>query len=306
VSTVRAEDRSHETGAIALEFAFVALAFFVLVFATIELGRATFLAQAAQAVARTAARELALVPLPAGMTFDEALDDPLVRERVYDDRWLVIDLDALDNPQTPAVESTIDELFATLPPVNRGMRTLMIHDRPVIGGVERRLLRAPGTLLVTPGPDARLTVQVPLVLERDGATGIETDVTWARVLEEVRPDRLDPAGGTFAVTAPAGGLVSVRVNVAFQSSSLTAHRESPAGPFEPNANLLITASDAAVLTDPDRPLDGAVPIGELAGQVGAYAGASGLGRTLAQTQVVRPFRRVLSAQAVFRRELVLP
>ncbi|GJM20492.1 MAG: pilus biosynthesis protein TadE [Planctomycetota bacterium] len=296
-----------------LEFALIALVLFFLVAAVLDLGRGVFLAQTAQTVARTAARELALVPLPASTSFEGALASAEVRERIFDDRWLVIDLDDLDNPETAAVESTLDELFASLPPVNQSLRPLMMVDHPVLDGSARRLLRVPGTLLSSAAPDVEFTVQVPIVLDRDAATGNETDVVWARVIEEVRPDRSDPSTGVFSMVAPGGGvlapdggLVSLRVNVALQAASLTAHVPNAAGPFEPNIVNVIEADDTAVLVDADVPLDGAQLLGELSGQQGAYGGASGLGQLLAQSKTVRPFRRVLSAQAVFRRELALP
>lgn len=293
-------------GGVLLEFALVALISFVLVAGVIELGRGVFLAQTAQTVARTAARELSLAALPAATDFDAALDAPAVRAAIFDDRWLVIDLELLDNPDTAAVETTLDELFASLPPVNRALRPLMILDRPVIGGATRRLLRVPGTLLASAVPGVEFTVQVPLVLDRDPLTGNETDVVWARVIEEVRADRADPSTGSFSLLAADGGLVSLRVNVALQASSLTAHIPDPAGPFEPNITDLIDADDTNVLADADVPLDGAQLIGDLDAQLGAYGGSAGLGQTLAQGRTVRPFRRVLSAQAVFRRELALP
>lgn len=306
---VAARDRASanaQHGGVLLEFALVALISFVLVAGVIELGRGVFLAQTAQTVARTAARELSLAALPAATDFDAALAAPAVRAAIFDDRWLVIDLEALDNPDTVAVETTLDELFASLPPVNRALRPLMIFDRPVIGGATRRLLRAPGTLLASAAPGVEFTVQVPLVLERDAVTGNETDVVWARVVEEVRADRADPSTGSFSLLAPDGGLVSLRVNVALQASSLTAHIPNPAGPFEPNITDLIDADDSGVFADADVPLDGAQLIADLDAQLGAYGGSSGLGQVFAQGGTVRPFRRVLTAQAVFRRELALP
>lgn len=302
--TRRRDDR--QRGSILLEFALVALAFFFLMATTLEMGRATFLAQAAQGAARTAARELSLVALPAASTFEQALADPAVRTGVYDDRWLVIDQDAPDNPDTVAVEATLDELFASLPPVNRALRPLMISETVDLGAGPRRLLRMPGTLLASAQPGVEFTVQVPLVLDRDDDTGAETDLIWARVVEEVRPDPADPTSGGFAAVGGAGGLVSLRVNVPLQSGLITAHRPNPEGPFEPNIGQVIAADEAAALAGLGAPLDGATVLGPPDEPVGPYAGSSGLGALYAQGQVVRPFRRVLSGQAVFRRELLLP
>lgn len=307
----RATSRPRERGGILIEFAVVSLAFVLLMGATIELGRATFLSQAAQGAARLAARELALVPLPADTTFEQALADATVRERVYDDRWLVIDLDNLDNPDTPGTETTIDALFGTLPAVNRAMRPLMIFDQPQVGGVVRRLMRYPGALLSSADPGVEFTVQVPLVAGRDPDTGTETDVIWARVLEEVRVDRADPLTGSFSMAAANGGLVAVRVNVPFQASMLAGYQQGPGGVFDVNAGQPIEADDTAIVGG-SVPLDGAGYVQSAADLVTdipgprAYAGPAGLGSFYSFNKVVRPFRKVVSAQALSRREVVLP
>ncbi|MFT7464060.1 MAG: hypothetical protein ACI9EF_002409 [Pseudohongiellaceae bacterium] len=306
------QDRSSaEAGAVLIEFTLVALAFVLLAGATIELGRATFYSQAAQSAARLAARELSLVPLPAGMTFEQSLNDSVVRQRVYDPRWLAIDLDNLDNPDTVTFESTLDELFGTLPSVNRALRPLMINDQPVVGGATRRLLRFPGALLASGDPGVEFTVQVPIVLARDGTTGTETNVAWAHVLEEQRSDRLDPSTGSFSVTSPGGGLVAVRINVPFQANMLAGYQQGAGGVFDVNAGQPIEADDSAVLGGP-QPLDGAsflLSANDLVADIPgprAYAGPAGLGSLYSFGKVVRPFRKVFAAQALSRREIVLP
>src|SRR5262249_10413186 len=183
-----------ERGAALVEFALVSLVLYLILAGTVEFGRMMFAANAVQDAARLAARELALAPIRANVTFDYALTcDPTadanclvdLRRRVFDPACLVVDL------TDPAVAADPDGLFAAMPVVNPTLGTLMIGDpsRPT-------LLRYPGALLTDDGGAAcsavgpngsasatGLTVGIPLVERRDG--GGET-ITWVPVLEEIR------------------------------------------------------------------------------------------------------------------------
>ncbi len=294
-----------------VEFALVALILYVLLAAIVEMGRAYVLARGAEQAASVAARELALLPLPASMTFDEALAEPLVRERVYDPAWLVIDV----GTQVPDVDGIpgvgpldIDAFFAVLPVVNRALRPLMVRGTVELGqGLGTRdLIRYPGALLLDPDAPpggSGLTVGIPQVVQR-GANGEET-IVWRSVLEEVRADPLNPASpadSPFSALSPDGGLVAVRVHVPFQAATLASYRSGPAGPFSPNLQSPNVAQDGAVTVadlSPDAP-------GELLADLapgGAYGGPYGLGRLVALGVEVRPFRRLFAAQSIQRREL---
>lgn len=296
--TPRTDRHRRQRGAVLVEFALVALVLVGLFAAVLDLGRLTFTTQVAQDVARVAARELALTPLPAGLTFDEALVyvDPLadvdVPGRVYSPDHLVIDLDTIPG-------GDIDGYFATLPVVNRALRPLMIFEDATVGGATRRLLRVPGALVSSPTAPSGLSVLVPVVTARD-ESGVET-IEWRAVVEEVRPDLTDPATGPFSIFSPQPepGYAAVRVNVAFQAAGLTAHLPDPSGPFEPNVDDVIVADDGAVVAPP--PPGGVALVGGT--PLGPNAGPYGLGVLLAQAQEVRPFRRVVAAQALFRREV---
>jgi len=301
-------------GSVLVEFALVALVLYLILAGGAEMGRAVFSAQLVQDVARATARELALTPLPATMTFDEAMKDCRVRAKIFDERWLVIDLE--DYPGR-----RLDELFARLPIANQLLRPLMIFDNPTIQGRERRLLRYPGALLFNTKSDpcnpqpAEFTVGIPLVTGRRGNQGWER-IRWVPVLEEVRSDPDNRFSGPFSVIARGGegrspvetlkrGVVALRVNYPYQAAMLSGFR-SPAGPFETNAKRVIAADDSRVIQEnapPGRfvkpPVIGAPGGGE---EVGPYAGAFGLGRQLAFAKSVRPFRKLISGQAVFRRE----
>ena len=291
-----ANTAKREAGAIFLEFALVLLVLYILLFGALELGRAIFGGQLVQDAARVAARELALVPLPPEATFDEALQDPRVRSQVYDPDYLVVDL--------AAVSGDLDDFFAGLPLVNQMLRPLMIVDSfdDSGGGAQRRLLRYPGALLSDSGSVTGYTVQIPKVVSRDG-DGVET-IVWIPVVEEVKP--ASQLEGPFSIL-PSGdlnlprGVVALRINYPYQAAALSGFRSSPDGPFEKNMNLYIEARDSQVVAL-NSPLDGASVLADDA-PAGVYAGPYGLGRQLAIIRTLRPFRKLISAQAVFRREV---
>ena len=318
-----------ERGAALVEFALVSIALYLLLAGTIEFGRMLFDANAVQDVARVAARELALAPVRANATFDYALScdaaaDPNclvdLKRRVFDPACLVVDL------SDAAVSQDPEGYFAAMPIVNQALRQLMISEpsRP-------SLLRYAGALVLDSGGAAcsavgpngpaaptGLTVAIPLVESRD-PSGAET-ISWVPVLEEIRArqDAACPARGPFsllyvpasdecgALTAdplPDRGLAAVRVNYPYQAATLSGFR-SPAtdiDPLPPNVANVIVAEDGSVqqLGDaPGPPFDDGAP-------TGAYAGPYGLGRQFALAgRTVRPFRKLISAQAIYRREVV--
>ena len=277
-------------GSALIEFALVSLVLYLLLAATLDLGRATFSSQALQDVARVCARELALTPLPAETSFADALADPTVRAQVFSAEFLVIDLEQV---------ADLDAFFAAVPVVNQALRPLMVVDRVELLGAPRRLLRYPGALITDPvltePSNLGLSVAIPQVTGRD-ADGVET-LVWLPVLEEIRP-------GAFPLSG--GGVVALRLNYPFQAAALSGHRTpTDAGgtplPLEPNGALVIEARDADVSA-------AGLPTGQTladlpaAGGVGPYAGRYGLGRQLARGGEVRPYRSLLRAQAVFQRE----
>ena len=318
-----------ERGAALVEFALVSVVLYLVLAGTIEFGRLMFDANALQDVARVAARELAVAPIRANATFEYALTcDPAsdpnclvdLRSRVFDAACLVVDLD------DPAVAADPDGYFAAMPVVNRALRTLMITEpaRP-------NILRYAGALMTDEtgaacsamGPNGQaaptgLTVGIPLVESRDPG-GAET-IRWVPVVQEIRAaaDAACPARGPFSLLyvpaaddcgpldadpMPDRGLAAVRVNYPYQAATLSGYQSPPAGDVDsitPNVANFITADDAAVqqLNDPPGgPLD--------EGAVGPYAGQFGLGRQLALAgRTLRPFRKLISAQAIYRREVV--
>lgn len=277
-------------GAVILEFAFISFLLYLFLAVIVDFGRFFYTANAVQDAARVTARELSVIPLPAEMTLEQALAEPQVRQRVFQPEHLVIDLDDIPGGLT------LEEFLDSLPVLNQTLRPLMIFQK--VGG--RRLLRYPGALLVDPSTPSGLAVGIPYVVGRD-ANGVET-IRWVPVVEEIRNPNF-PGVSPFSLDTPAAmgqrGIVAIRINYPFQASMLSAYRESPLGPLEPNLAYRVRADDGAVTQIGPSPGALAAPSDE----AGPYAGAYGLGRMYVAGEEVRPVRKLLSAQAIFRREV---
>lgn len=284
----RGSGRLNDHGGVLIEFAVISLALYLLLAFILDFGRLMFTAQAVQAAARVAARELALVPLPGTADFATALQDPAVRANVYDPSRLVIPV--------PTDDAVFQATLATLPVVNKALVPLMIHE--TIG--ETEYLRYPGALL-NDGAGG-FTVGIPRVVARD-AQGVET-IEWVAPIEEIRPNPVDPATGPFSLasTGPQQGLVAIRINYPYQAAALVGYRQGPEGPFEPGGAPIL-ADDAGVVQL------NALPAGQSTvlppGGMGVYGGTYGLGGHLNWLEPKRPFRKLLTAQAIFRREVLL-
>jgi hypothetical protein len=264
---------------------------YLLMAVVIDFGRLFFSAQVVQDAARASARELALIPLPPGMTLAEALDDPVVRARVYQPEHLVIDLDAIPGGLT------LEEFSDNLPVLNKMLRPLMIFEQ--VDG--RRLLRYPGALLIDASTPSGYTVGIPLVESRFGE-GHEV-IRWVPVLEEIRNADF-PDASPFSLNTPAGmpqrGIVAIRINFPYQASMLSGYMQAPGGPTAPNV------SERIVWTEPGTVGQSNAAPGTLRpddGRAGPYAGTFGLGKMYVMGESVRPFRKLLSMQMVFQREV---
>lgn len=318
-TTTGGDRRDARRGGVLLEFAIVALVFYVLFAAVADMGRSSFMASTAGDAARLMARELARTPLPPEYDFRTALQAPEVtgagdpnNPGIYDARWLVVDLD-----NDLADGETLDAFFADKPIVNRALRPLMIFDSPTIDGTQRRLYRYPGTLLkrtnTTGGTDQYL-VAIPVVdnVETDAGEAVSQIVSWLPVVQEVRekpPGVFLAAGDSpFDVRSPDGGVAAVRVNVPFQSSTTYSYAVDPGQPLADQDTLAVVYADVAPSSVPPAGtvvggLAEVIDASSFGEETGAYAGQYGLGSFYALGREVRPFRRILSGQAVYRREV---
>lgn len=281
-------------GAVLVEFALVSLAFYLLIAGIVTFGTMIHTAQVAQDAARIAARDLALTSLPANVTFEQALANPLVKSTIYDPDLLVVDLDNIPGGVS------LDTYVASMPDVNRALRPAMIYDEVVTAGGTRQLLRMPGALVTSATAPSGLSVAVPLVIGRDN-DGRET-IEWVPVLEEVRTNRNDPTTGPFAVKVTPGisGLSAVRINIPSQSAAMGAFK-SGSSYLDPNLSHPIIADDAGVSAINAAP--GALVGTKSTTGFHANDGAYGMGHVEALGKTQRPFRRVMTAQAFFRREV---
>lgn len=270
-------------GSVLVEFALVSVAFYLILAGTLEVGRMITTAQIVQNASRTMARELALLPLPATMTFRQALDCDVVRDRIFDRALLAVDLDASPPVRPP------DQW----PTVNRILLPLMVVNE--VDG--RRFLHYPGAVVDMFG--VGVTVRVPQVVSR-GADGVER-IRWSDVVEEVRAVTTDPSSGPFSMasTGPELGVVALRINCPYQAATMSAFQ--PVDVTDPNpVNEPILANDAGVQQE-NTPGGSLLNQGDSGG--GIYSGAYGLGKFYALNREVRPFRRLVSGQSVFRREV---
>ena len=302
----RAERR--ERGGVLAEFALLSFVIWLLLAGVLEIGRALTAQQLIQHAARTLAREAAQLELPAELSFDQAAQTEAFRSNVLDTRFLVIDSGLLARCGyadfgRPGHDADLNALFDTLPIGNRLLRPLMIADER--GAM--RMIRYPGALLVrntAPGPtcgDGSLyTVGIARV---DPAAGV---VRWSPVVEE----QTTAGGGRTGYALSEGGWVGLRLSYPFQSAGLLAATST--GVVDPRTGRetqqLIDADGVLLDRDLDR-LDATLAPSDR--DAGVYAGLRGLGRLYAMSdasgnaRVVRPFRRVLSAHAGFRREIFL-
>jgi hypothetical protein len=297
-----------------VEFALVALVVYMLLAAILTFGHMLFVAQGAQQAVDVAAREISRTPLPADShTLEQILrgdanSDPALvrmRQQVYDEHYLVLNLDTLHG------RASLQDLIADLPVVNQQLVPLMISDQ--VEGT--RVLRYPGAIFTDSNtaddpadpPPSGLLVAIPLVVGRDD-DGVET-VDWIPVVEEIEPsNESDPRRDPFRLSSELRGVVALRINYPFQSATMSSFRPRAAGDSSlgrPNA-----ADDAGVGVVEN---DGFTPSGSQSqsdNEFGPYAGPFGLGQQAAMRSEemtglrnVRPFRRVISAQAIYRREV---
>lgn len=330
------------SGQALIEFALVALVLYLLVGAALTFGLWIFAAGQIQQAANVGARELSQTPLPFDSTFEEALDTTTVRQRIYDDRWLVIDLDQLEasNPSYNFFEDVVPEM----PLLNQQLASLYIVDRfdhdnnPATAGV--RLMRYPGALLnrsdtistpaLTDKPwvAQQYAVQIPIVTERSGGQnggGGGELIRWVNVVEEIDTEEL-PADNQGVNPDPFSlensntdrrGVVALRIHYPAQSAWLSSYQDR--GVLAPNAGTPNSANDSAVVVTNGNSQVGSLIERSLTGSnnngesiyTGTYGGKYGLGIHGAMTSPaltgsaigIRPYRRVLVSHAIFRREI---
>lgn len=258
-----------------VEFALVALVLYLLLGAIFTFGHALYVAQQVQMSADLLAREVSRTPGSVSTpTLRSALSDVSITSTTFDESLLIYDYVDGEN---------LAETIQSWPIVNRQLSVVMIDDGDTF--------RIPGARERTVAGEQR--IQIARTLDAD----FSNNADWVDVVEELTSDTdgsLYPPGGD------AGGVVALRINYPVHSAFFTAMEPLPAGSqfADPNANF-IEVPDPASEFDVETParLD---PRTEL------YGGDRGLGRQYAWGTQVRPYRRIVSGQAIYRREVFTP
>ena len=284
-----------------------------------------------------AAQEIARMPFepnrPLGLTlFDQCASGPfsvahqnVFREQIYEETHLVI-LETAYDASTP-FQGDLQAYVATLPLLNRLLVPVMVPDRvedPDSGNVVNAL-RYPGALVRTASDD--YTVLIPRVAYNyqgvvDGyqCSG-ETLVEWLAPVEEIRADHdQDPSTpdlGPYTLEFDSGsppslpsfspGVVALRINYPTQSTTLLNRTDVPnqgvPNQFRKRGQVLVAANDSLLSEGDTRCYTLVKPAGSAGNFADPHGGRYGLGSLPVLKGQVRPFRKVMSFQAIYRREV---
>jgi len=283
-------------GSVLVEFGLVAFTLYLLMVVLLDLGRGTLATQTVQGAADVLAQELSRAPIDATLTFEEALATEYVKTRIYDEEHLVVRL-----ADSGSTQEEIDTYFAALPLVNQMLRPLMFRDT-IPGDQPEEVIRYPGALAkVVDGQDA-YTVLIPRVLEYSDAPdtfGVET-IDWIPVVEEVLPAGDVESHFPINAGSPFAGVVNVRINYPFQAAAMSAFDPN----VFPNGPASVYMASDSLVQDTGLPTDYDYAIPPDFGPSAPYSGKYGLGYHYAFLQRVRPYRKIVSVQAVARREVI--
>ena len=340
-SDIRLRNRAGQS---LVEFALVALVLYMLLAAILTFGHMLYVAQGLQGAADLAAREISRTPLAADLTLDDpitsttpgALFSDDVRRRIFDEAFLVIDLQRFYNSVQPTLgrePNIFEDAVPQMPVLNQQLVALMIVDRPDFNGdgnPDAWLLRYPGALLrrkagepIRPPssstyPDWVSTdFVIGIPIEESSIVIGGTSIRWLNVVEEIdtevnnddRGNNPDP----FAIRAsipgvqPIQGIVALRINYPFQSASMSSFPPNYVRPSAPTIGRPKLANEDDLGTGSEMPgnLTGAPLVipGNDPTYAGTYGGQYGMGAQGVFGQTVRPYRRVISSQAIYRREV---
>jgi hypothetical protein len=301
--------RSERCGQSLLEFALVAFILVTILAATVTLGYSLFAAQALQQAVDFAAQEISRTPFPA--------DSDLGLGRLDSDNpgWVMRDPDFLTRIYNPAdlvvyaselgINETFQEHMDSRPLLNRLLAPLMIAERDADGTLVR--YRYPGTVVTDPG-DNEETVLIPIM--GYGVNGAESFIRWVAPVEEIPFVSGSTSHYPFSLATPppspqfVPGVVALRLNYPVQSG-LSVNQVGVDDNADGRADRmeLTEADDTMLLVTPP----GRFQVEPAFGAFGPHAGELGLGAMRLSRQGfpidVRPYRKVLSVQAIYRREV---
>ena len=292
----------------------VALVSYMLIAAVLTFGSILWIGNTLQQAVDVGAQEIARMPfepeaeLGLGQIDTEpdsgsVMFDQDFKDQIYDESYLVIPKDALGG------QILSDYARDNLPLINRLLIPTYIFDRNYGDGV----YRYPGTIVQNENNEP--TVLIPVV-DYDS-----NRVTWIAPVEEMRVFIAGIPGttaGPFNIVSPSGvppnfvpGTVALRINYPYQSASMSSFGESVGDPpHRGNITNVIGADDTTLMpADSGRYTLEVADNEYVPNEPNIHAGQFGLGRQMAlpfenvREFGVRPYRRIISAQAIYRREV---
>jgi hypothetical protein len=299
---VRHRPKTKRSGQALIEFAFLLALLVIIIGATLSFGLFFFQANTLQQAVDVAAQEISRMPFSPtaqlGLGNLDAADttvmyDASFQSQIYDEQYLVIHQGEWDasTPFNGDFQAYVD----TLPLLNRLLATVMVRDDSLAIGA----IRYPGAV-VTNSITSEETVLVPLIgYNTDGS---ETLIQWVAPVEEIRPGG---GQGPFSLAATntaasfVPGMVALRINYPAQSTTLVNRTGS-------RGQVIVEADDAS-LGDGDTGSNYSLVVAAESGAADTtiHSGRYGLGRQAALfvASGIRPYRTVMSVQAIYRREV---
>jgi hypothetical protein len=300
--SVRRPGKTKRSGQALIEFAFLLVLLIIIIGATLSFGLFFFQANTLQQAVDVAAQEISRMPFSPtaelGLGDLDAADttvmyDSAFQSRIYDERYLVIHQAEWD--ASTAFNGDFQAYVDTLPLLNRLLATVMVRDDSLSIGA----IRYPGAV-VTNSVTGEQTVLVPLI--GYNVDGSETLIQWVAPVEEIRPGGGE---GPFSLAATntaasfVAGMVALRINFPAQSATLVNRTGS-------RGQVIVEADDTS-LADGDTGSNYSLVVPAESGPADTtiHSGRYGLGRQAALfvSTGIRPYRTVMSVQAIYRREV---
>ncbi len=325
------------SGQALLEFAFLIPVLIILIGATISFGLFFYQANVLQQAVDIAAQEISRTPFPPNHALglgrlqncDEAnlvSQDSNFLSEIYDEQYLVIH--DTEWGSGTAYDGDFQAFADTLPLLNRLLVQVMVRDND--------MTRYPGTLVQNSAGEE--TILIPIVEYRSTTAGNEnsnavpssiraageTVCEWVAPVEEITVDHdgdgstpdvgpyaLD-SGDSAVLTSFQPGMVALRINYPAQSTTLinrTSQSAIGSGSSSTLGNVIVIVGDTTLkggaTTGCYSIIDPSARISQGSGAAGSnpHAGLYGLGELEALTRVVRPYRKVMTFQAIYRREV---
>ena len=299
--------KSDRRGQVLLEFAVVAFLLTFLLGAMLAFGFLFYSANIVQQAADVGAQELARTPFSPDGSFKTDLVD--INKGVFSEADLVVPVGT--NP-------------ADLPLINQLLFSVYIYDPDI------DMIRYPGTLVTNGDGDQTVVIAVIGPGHRDPETGVEEITEWHRVVEEIIPP--GQTVGPYSVLATPEqqgglgqpGMVALRINYPYQSAGLVAYVHTDAGGSIINPpdtigadgvlnvpviadDFQVTGADTATFPDQQTLSDAGYTLVNPTADpnIGASPnrGTYGFGEAQAFLTTVRPYRKVITAQGIYRREV---